>query len=388
MQQLKQRTLFRFDWLLFFCVMGLSLIGVVAIANAQTTNPQGYSGLREFIDYLNTNYARLHLIWIGMGLAAMGAAMAFDPRLYNILAHGLYWIIIALLAVAFLMPAIYGVSAWIQITENRTVQPAEFAKVAMIVMCSRQLAKYPDGIQRFRDLLWPIVYAAIPIVLVFAQQEAGSALVMVFIIAVMLFASKTNWRIMLALFIGAVVLGAVALYLLNEAGNFRIQRILSFFNQGEDITGANWNVYYSKMAVGSGGLIGKGLFQPGTLTSLNFVPQNHTDFIFSSWAEAQGLRGSLIILLLFIMVLYRELRVALFTRDRFSRNIVVGVIAMQFIHIFENIGMCIGVMPVMGIPLPFVSYGGTSMLTNMLCVGLVFCVGIRRDPNKSPYTLP
>ncbi len=163
-------------------------------------------------------------------------------------------------------------------------------------------------------------------------------------------------------------------FYLASTNNFRWLRLVAFINPESDPTGSSYQIVNSKITIGSGGLYGKGAWSEGTLTHLNYVPENHTDFIFSVVGETLGFVGAAVLLLLYAFVIYRMLLLAFHTGDRFGQLIIIGVMAMLLFHVYENIGMCIGVMPITGIPLPFISYGGTNLVVNMAGVGLVLNV--------------
>ena len=164
------------------------------------------------------------------------------------------------------------------------------------------------------------------------------------------------------------------IFYLASTNNFRWLRLVAFINPESDPTGSSYQIVNSKITIGSGGLYGKGAFAEGTLTHLNYVPENHPDFIFSVVGETLGFIGSMVLLALYAFVIFRMLLLAYYTRDRFGQLVIIGVMSMLLFHVFENIGMCIGVMPITGIPLPFISYGGTNLVVNMAGIGLVLNV--------------
>ena len=179
----------------------------------------------------------------------------------------------------------------------------------------------------------------------------------------------------------AVCIGAG--YALSVSGNWRWQRLVAFIDPEHDSTGSGFQIINSKISVGSGGTNGVGMFSEGTLTHLNFVPENHTDFIFSSIGETMGFAGAMILLALYAFLIYRMLILSYHTSDRFGRLVIIGVASMMIFHVFENIGINIGVMPITGIPLPFVSYGGSNLIANMAGIGLVLNVTKNKPLSRS-----
>ena len=218
------------------------------------------------------------------------------------------------------------------------------------------------------------MHFGIPALLILLQPDIGTLMVFCVIFVALLFTSGFELRWMFLL--GAIVIAAMTpvIFYLASTNNFRWLRLVAFINPESDPTGSSYQIVNSKITIGSGGLYGKGAFAEGTLTHLNYVPENHTDFIFSVVGETLGFVGSMVLLALYAFVIFRMLLLAYYTRDRFGQLIIIGVMSMLLFHVFENIGMCIGVMPITGIPLPFISYGGTNLVVNMAGIGLVLNV--------------
>ena len=200
--------------------------------------------------------------------------------------------------------------------------------------------------------------------------------------------SDWKWLTFIAL-IGAIMIGTVITYgLISGSENFRLQRILSFLDPAKYPRSGGYQILNSEQAIGSGGLKGIGLFIPGSLSQLNFVPEDWTDFIFATVGEAVGFIGCLLIVLLYFVTLLRMLYLARYTFDKFGRMIIIGVMSMMFIHVFQNVAMTIGLMPITGIPLPFISYGGSNLLTNIAGVSLVLNVVKNRSNALPSYSMP
>jgi rod shape determining protein RodA len=277
-----------------------------------------------------------------------------------------------------------GLQGWISVG-GFNFQVAEFAKIMIILCFADFLAKRQGMLHTFREMLPCFIYMGLPILLVMAQPDLGTALVFVAITLGMMFVAGANPRILLGIITGGLALVVLALFLHVQFGmwlpleDYQIKRLTVFidpYNDGKGGRGAGWNIIQSLVAVGSGGLLGKGLFQ-GTQAQLNFLPEHHTDFIFAVVGEEFGFIGAGLLLLLFAVILLRTIFIAYNAKDFFSTLVAIGIISMWLFHIFENIGMSIGLMPITGVPLPFISYGGSFMLANMIAVGLLLDINIK-----------
>ncbi|MGI5900353.1 MAG: rod shape-determining protein RodA [Christensenellales bacterium] len=378
MQRYNEKKFANMDWLLLVAVAFLCLFGLVAIANATASpySPDGSTGIAGILSRLNLYYVRLQLIWIVTGTALAAMTAYFDYRLYQRFAVYLYLFGLALLVIVLFMPAGRGgVKNSIPITANFGIQPGELVKLAYIVMMAKLFADRDAPIKNVKEIVPFIVITAVPIALVVLQKEIGTALTYIAIFAVMMFLSGTGWKLLMGMGLAAGVASVPAWFVLSE---YMQNRILNFLDPTRDLENSGYNVLYAKTAAGSGQIWGKGLFQEGNLSQLDYVPEKHTDFIFSVTAEAVGLVGSLLIVAVFIFVLFRILRIARTSRDAFGTMVCIGVMAMFFFHIFENICMNIGLMPVTGIPLPFLSYGGSAMWANLMGIGMCLSVALRR----------
>jgi len=364
-----------FDVPLVATVLALFIIGALMVGNATGSNETGSSDWRSVLASLNTNTVRLHVTWFLTGLALAAVVVYFDYYVYRELQPIIYWGAVALLALVLVAGrTVFGATSWFRIGE-RGFQPSEIAKIALIITLAKLFAQYPDGIQTLKELARVLFYVAIPLVLIVAQNDLGTGMVFMFTTIVLLFVTGTNWKFLAGLGgLGLAALYPIWLVLSEEQKG----RILVFLDPSLDPLGDGYNVIMSKMAVGSGGLTGKGFFAPESLSQLKYIPVQSSDFIFSVTAETAGFFVSALVILLYMFLIIRMLVMSRRTFDRFGSYIIVGVLAMMSFHIFENIGMALGVMPVTGIPLPFFSYGGSSMWTNMLAMGLVINVLMRR----------
>lgn len=375
----KQRTNFlkHFDWLLALTLLCLLLIGLVAVANSTTKQYSGEeTGIFALLARIDPSLVRLQAIWMVTGIALMAVVIAIDYKFYVAISPVIFWANIAILIVALFLAVGPGeMKRWFRITESRTFQPSEIEKIAVIITLAAQLSKREGPITKLRDLVPILLYVGLPLLLVALQPDLGTALVFVAIAAGMLFVSGIS----LKLLFGIAMTGALSLvpvwFLIKD---YQRNRILDFFDPSRDPAGTGYQVTQSKIAVGSGQFMGQGLFREGGFSQLDFVPVKSSDFIFSVTAESVGFIGCLVIIALYAVLLLRMVALSAKMTDKFSSLLITGVACMMLFHIFENIGMTIGLMPVTGIPLPFISYGGSSMWANLISMGLVFNVAMRR----------
>lgn len=366
-----RRLLKELDWPLALTTLGLVLFGLVAV----------YSATYAFVPSDPFYYVKRQSLWIFVGLAAMCAVLAFDYRSLGRFARLIYLGSAFLLAlVLVLAPTIMGAERWIVIGPAQ-VQPSEFAKVAIIVTLARHLSM-KESVDRPVDLVSPLLHISLPMLLVMLQPDLGTALIFVGIVFGMLWVAGYPLKYLLLLALTGVALFVVAAVLslqgwLPILKEYQLRRLLVFLDPYRDRTGAGWNVIQSMIAIGSGGFFGKGLFA-GSQTQLDFLPSRHTDFIFSVIAEELGFLGAFLLFLLYLAFLWRALRISRTAKDKFGMLIVTGVVAMFFCHALINIGMTLGVMPVTGLPLPFISVGGSSLVASFLAVGLALNVHARR----------
>jgi len=275
-----------------------------------------------------------------------------------------------------------GGQSWISLVRFN-LQPAEITKLVVIIILAHILAKDKYNLQNITGLIMPTLYMFIPFALILLQNDLGSALVLLAIFIGMIYVAGANAKFLFGSIFGllSTVIAWVSAHLylgvyipLKE---YQLNRLLVLINPSRDPLGAGYNVRQSKIAIGSGGLFGKGLFT-GSQNQLNFLPEKHTDFIFSVLGEELGFIGALVILVLYAILLWRALLVAKEAKDRFGQYVVIGIISMLSFHIIQNVGMTLGLMPVTGIPLPFLSYGGSSLATNLLAIGLILNINIRK----------
>jgi len=274
-----------------------------------------------------------------------------------------------------------GVKAWTDVIWGYTIQPSEFIKLAMILLLAQDLSKEDRPLSTLRDFIRIMVKVGIPGMIILASGETGSLIVIIFFFAVMLFFSNVDMKLLLTM-AAVAILAVLALYgamIALDIDDYRIARILAFFNPELSPQGDAYQMLQSQTAIGSGGLHGIGTFIDGSMSQLNYVPADWTDFIYATIGEAWGFVGCLMILLVYFLIILRMLYLARYTRDKYGMLIIIGVMGMLLFHVFENIGMALGLMPITGIPLPFLSYGGSNMTTNMGGVALVLNVTKNRS---------
>jgi rod shape determining protein RodA len=319
----------------------------------------------------------LQLVWIGIGLAVLFATMLADYAKAAALAWPAYVVCMALLVAVLVFGGfVRGTQRWIPLGPLH-LQPSELAKLAVILLVGAVLANAEEESWSFIFLAKTLAYVAGPAVLILLQPDLGTPIVLFFIWLGMLFAFGANPGHLVAFTLAAVMLfaGAWGFDIIQE---HQKQRLIVFLNPDADRQGAGYHLGQSLIAVGSGHLWGQGLFQ-GTQTQGGFIPDQDTDFIFTAIGEELGFVGSVAVIALYGLLLYRALSVAASAHGMFGRTVAVGVTAMLFIQIAANVGMTVGMAPVKGMPLPFLSYGGSSLVTNMIGIGMLQSIYMRRD---------
>lgn len=359
-----------FDRILLYFTVIAALMGLVAVYSATLS----YGSLTSIIVQSGA---------CAVGVLAMLALSRFDYEQFNLLIMPIFAVSIFLLVLVLIIGTgadEVGAKSWIRFGPVG-IQPAEIAKVGFIITFGYHLSKKEKTVNKVSTLIGLFVHLAVFLALIMLQPDAGSAMVFAFIFIVLLFAAGLS----LKLIIPAIVVGAASLPFIYKFGlsPYQQHRIQAFLNPELDPLGKGYNVIQSKIAVGSGGLFGKGYLN-GTQNQMGFLPAKHTDFIFSTISEEFGFIGGIIVVAVLMVIISRCFMVAIRSQNKFGRYIAAGVGAMLLFHTLENVGMCIGLMPVTGIPLPLFSYGGTSMLTNLIAIGLVLSVSRR---NKGSFYL-
>lgn len=312
-------------------------------------------------------------IFMVIALLLAAFSLRFDYRILKNYATRLYIAnIVLLVAVMVFGISQLGAQRWIQIG-SFSFQPSEFAKVFLIICLAAFMEKRIEWLETFRDYLPVFAYILLPFVLVMKQPDLGTSLTFIAILLGMIFVSgfKFNWFAKLGVLFVAML---PAFWMILK--DYQKNRIRVFLNPELDPFGSGYHVIQSKIAIGSGGLLGKG-WLAGTQSQLNFLPENHTDFIFAVVGEEFGFVGSMFIILLYMIIIWRGITIALNAEDDFGTLLAVGVTSIFMFHIMVNIGMTVGIMPVTGVPLPFLSYGVSSLLTNVMLVAILLNIKLR-----------
>ncbi len=331
-------------------------------------------------------YVKKQFLWLLLGLFLVIIIIRYDyTQLEKYWKYIYGFSIFILLLVLIFGQEVRGTTGWIGFGPFPLVQPAEFTKILLILAFADFLNRRKGALDTLGEMLPCFAFMGVPFLLIMLQPDLGTALVYVAVTLGMMFVAGANPRILLKIIGSVAVLVALVLFLHFQfdtwlpLDDYQINRLIVFadpYNDGQGGRGAGWNTIQSLVAIGSGGLTGKGLFH-GTQVQLNFLPEHHTDFIYAVIGEELGFLGAGFIILLYALLLSRAAVISYNAQDSYGSYLVVGVSAMWLFHIFENIGMSIGVMPITGIPLPFLSYGGSAMLTNMVAVGIILSVNIR-----------
>ncbi|MBA2769885.1 MAG: rod shape-determining protein RodA [Sporichthyaceae bacterium] len=369
----RDSVLRRLDWSLLLSVLALCAIGAVLVWSAtrqaavQTgDDPQAY--------------LKRHVLNAVIGLVLGVVASVFDYRMLRAYAPVLYLLSLAGL-VAVLSPlgsTVNGSHSWIVLPAGFSVQPSELAKVALVVGMSMLLAEKRDAEDEPRDVdvVLALAFASVPLALVMLQPDLGTALVICALVLGLVAVSGAPIRWVVGLVLSAVLVAVVAAQT-GMLKDYQLDRFRAFFDPTADPKGAGFNVRQAQIAIGSGGVDGQGLFQ-GQQTQGEFVPAQQTDFIFTVAGEELGFIGAAIVVGLIGLVLWRAGRIAMQADDLFGRLVATGILCWFAFQSFQNIGMTLGIMPVTGVPLPFVSYGGSSMFAGLIAVGLLQNVHMRR----------
>jgi rod shape determining protein RodA len=354
-----------FDWgllILTFLVVGIGLVALYSAVTAGTSTLQKSLYLKQ-------------LIWYFAGLTMMVVSFLFNYKLLDRWAPAIYVGCICLLIGVLLFGKYVGGSRrWLSFGPV-SIQPSELVKIAVILILARYYARHAnDRGLSLGELFTPLVLTVLPFLLIVKQPDLGTAMLVVLIAGSMTVFVKIERRSFIYLFSACSVSVPLVWFLLK---GYQKQRILTFLDPDRDPLGAGYHIIQSKIAIGSGMIFGKG-FLKGTQNALSFLPEHHTDFIFSVLAEEWGFVGSLFILLVFLILIIWGLSVAHGCRDPFGIILSTGITAMIFWQVFINIGMVMGLMPVVGVPLPFISYGGSSVVSLMICIGILMNISMRR----------
>jgi len=361
----EHRFLRNFDFTLLAITLTLCALGVTVIYSAN---------LQSDSEFMRGLYIR-QLYWVGISLAAMSIVIWIDYRWIERMAYPLYFFGLACLAaVGFSGRVIGGSQRWLSVG-GFNIQSSEFMKIILIILIARIFDDMrKEGDLGVLDLVKPSIFTLIPFAIVARQPDLGTAMIFVIVFGCMAFFNGIQKRIIMWTAGISAFMAPVSWFMLKP---YQQKRILTILNPDADPMGHGYQLIQSKIAIGSGGLWGKGIFE-GTQSKLNFLPAKHTDFIFSVFAEEAGFVGAMIFITIFFFFLMRLLEIVLHARDKFGSLVVAGVLCMITFNFFYNMAMTLGLFPIVGIPLPFISYGGSSLLTNFLGIGLALNISVSR----------
>jgi rod shape determining protein RodA len=359
-----RRLVTHFDWRFAATILGMALLGVLTIysANALVT-----SAFRKSL------YLR-QLTWVGVGTIAMGLACMVNYRMLGRLAYVIFGVSLGLLVLVLVLGKTgLGAQRWIRLG-GIAFQPSEFAKLGLVLFLARYFDDHRETIREARVMILPAALTALSMLLVLKQPDLGTSLLLGFIALAVMLMLGLKWRHLLPFAAAGALLAPILWTVLKD---YQRRRILVFLNPELDPLGASYHIAQSKIAVGSGGALGKG-WLAASQSQLSFLPLNHTDFIFAVLAEQWGFLGSLLVLLVFFYIITKGFQIAQDCTDLYAAVLAAGISAMLALQVLVNIAMVLGMVPVVGVPLPLLSYGGSSLLVTMLGMGLLLNIHMRR----------
>ncbi len=369
MIKIDRRLIKHFDYLTFSIVMLLSLIGIMTI----------YSATRPPVETLNhPDFYLKQILWLVISLSALVMVTLFDYQWFYRLSRYLYIVgLIMLIVVLIAGKTTMGAQRWIMLGPL-TFQPSEFFRIVFIIAFSAYLTTLQEPLQDKTYIKSALLFALFPLLLVSKQPDLGTTILLFFIFVSLSLIKGINRKfIALALVIAIISVPFLGHILWDRLKDYQKSRITAFISPEEDVAGAGYHINQSKITIGSGGLFGKGYLK-GTQGPLRFLPEKHTDFIFAVYAEEWGFIGSVFLIGLYLLLLLRGLDTALKAKDEFGRLVAAGITSMFFIYLTVNVGMTMGILPIVGVPLPFVSYGGTALLSNFIAAGILISIRTRR----------
>ena len=364
MFNLKLKSFKKFDYVLLITMIVLCIYGLVILKSAT-------------LSYGTNSYLRSQTIAIVIGLLAILFLVLLDYEFLGKMYIPIY-LVCNILLIAVLIFGFgeddWGARSWLKIGPI-TFQPSEFVKIGLIISLAKFIDNHKERINEPFTLLKILAFAGFPVLLILKQPDAGTAMVFIFFIAIMLFVAGVKWR-----YIGMAFLAALAALpvLWFRMDTYQRDRIFDFLEPERNPIGTGYQALQGKIAIGSGKVFGRGLYQ-GVFTQFNYIPEKQTDFIFAVLVEELGFIGGMGLIALYFIMITRFIKIAKNCNDLFGSLMVIGIAAIFVFHIWENIGMTIGLMPITGIPLPFISHGGTFMLINMIGIGICLSVGLHRE---------
>lgn len=324
---------------------------------------------------IGVSYFKLQVMWLGVGLTAVFIIILVDYAIIANYASVFYWgsVILLVLNNYVLGTTTNGATGWIKLG-SRAIQPAEFAKIGMIIMLAKLLEDMGGEINNFRNFMKLCIYAAIPMVLIVIQPDMGMTMVCFFVVLGIFFIAGLDLRIIIG-GLSSVVVAIIVVWNSPLMKTYWKGRLISFLNPEKYASDYGLQLYQSLIGIGSGGISGVGF---GNGSQFRFVPESHTDFIFAVIGEEWGMLGGIFLLILYGYLIIKFIKIAKNSKDIFGKVICIGITSSFLFSIIQNIGMTIGIMPITGITLPLISYGGSSMLTNFLGIGLILNIAMRK----------
>ena len=367
----ERRPIRHLDPVLLLVTAFLSIIGLLSI----------YSSTHRSLEALEEDpmiFVKKQVAALVLGIMFLLVIATFDYRFFKVYA-GFIYAGTAMMLVLVRLPGIgssaNGAQRWFQFAGFQFT-PSEIAKISLIIMLAAMLSELRSPEPMLPDVLRACIVAIVPMVLVFIQPDIGTTIVLVAIVVGILVVAGTRPRHLLALALSSIVMVALA-FQLGVIRDYQLARLTGFLDPQNSADTTQYNRKQAEIAVSAGGLFGRG-YLSGTQTNLDFVPEQHTDFIFTVVGEEVGFFGAIFVLALFAILIWRAIRISYLSKDPFGTYVAAGIASMFAIQMFVNVGMVLGIMPITGIPLPFVSYGGTAMLANFIAAGLLLNVHMRR----------
>ncbi len=368
MLNIDRRLLANFDWVILGTAVLLSLIGIMTIFSA--TRPLG--GGEHPTYYIKQIY------WLLIGLAAMFAVVSVDYAWLNRYSYAIYGTgIVLLVAVLVAGKAGLGATRWLSLGPI-SFQPSDLFKIAFIITLAHWMSRL-KGAMSVRDLIFSFgMFTLVPLLLIIKQPDLGTGIILLTMFTLLTLTKGVEKKVVAV----AVVVAVISVPFLgnifwDELKDYQKKRIVAFVQPNIDPEGVSYHINQSKVAIGSGGMTGKGYLK-GTQGPFRFLPEKHTDFVFSVFAEEWGFAGSFLLLMIYLVLIMKGINIAMRAKDAFGSLLALGITFMFTLYVFINIGMTVGIMPVVGIPLPFMSYGGTSLVTNFIAAGILISIRARR----------
>ena len=376
-----------FDWPLVVVVYALSIFGILCITMA-TYVPSVSENLPLLNKVLASRSGMWQSIFLVVSPIVIGVIYALPTEIIRARARLAYLSILGLLIVTLVVGQVSnGLRGWLKSDLlGRSIQVSEFSKLSVLLMLARQLSRSEKPMSKFKDFMRTMLIVGVPALAVLAQGETGTVIVMAFMFLAMIYFAGVDIRIILTFIVlGVLGVGAIVAYgMLSETTDYRILRLLAFMDPEKYRQTGGYQILMSQKAIGAGQLTGVGTFLPGSWTTLGFVPESSTDAIFTVVGECFGFVGCAAVLLAYLFIILRMIYLARFTEEKFCRLVIIGVVSMLLFHVFQNVAMSMGIMPITGIPLPFLSYGGSNFISNIAAVALV--LNIAHSGNSATVT--